>query len=161
MEYPDLYLFPESHPPSPYDHPVMIMREGRFGDGYLPRGLTLYAVGWIEKKGFPTGPVPEDCIQALFSAHADHIIPEGTRGIHTCMLCNISTPEVRWHDKTLTLLGHGHYLVRKGEAVYMAPELVLHYILDHRYSPPREFVQAVVQGKFLTQDDLDVRWRNE
>jgi hypothetical protein len=62
MEYHDLHLFPDGHPPSPYNHPVMIVKDGRFGNGFLPKGLPLLAVGWLEKQGFPTEPVPEDCI---------------------------------------------------------------------------------------------------
>jgi hypothetical protein len=36
--------------------------------------------------------------------------------------------------------------------VYVCPALILHYILDHSYRPPDEFVQAVTQGRFLTRD---------
>ena len=37
----------------------------------------------------------------------------------------------------------------------MTPALVLHYILDHRYRPPDEFVEAVIEGSLLTDDDLE------
>lgn len=111
IEYNDLHIFPDKHSPSPYDDPVMIVDGNRFGDGYLPDGLSLYAIGWIEKKGFNTDPVSDDCIIALFNAHVDHIIWDGTRGFHTCTLCGISMPSVRWQDKVANLTGYGHYLV--------------------------------------------------
>ena len=53
--------------------------------------------------------------------------------------------------------GYGHYLVRKESTVYMAPALLLHYIIDHDYRPPQVFVDAVLNGEFLTTDDLEVR----
>ena len=43
--------------------------------------------------------------------------------------------------------------------VYMAPSLLLHYILDHDYRPPTEFLKALSKGRFLTEDDLIVQWR--
>ena len=36
----------------------------------------------------------------------------------------------------------------------MCPVLILHYILDHKYQPPSEFVRTVTEGGFLTTDDL-------
>jgi hypothetical protein len=63
-------------------------------------------------------------------------------------------PVVHWRGRALQLAGHGHYLIRSQNVVYMAPALVLHYILDHHYRPPDEFVDAVVVGAFLTPEDL-------
>ena len=36
----------------------------------------------------------------------------------------------------------------------MCPALILHYILDHGYRPPEEFLRALLQGAFLIGDDL-------
>lgn len=163
MQYADLHVFPDGHPPSPYDHPVTIVRDGRFGDGFLPPGLQLRAVGWIEQPSFPTGPVPQACIVALAAAHSTGVFRDGTRGIHTCTLCGRNMRKVRWGLfpwRILRLKGHGHYLVRRGDTVYMAPELLLHYIREHRYLPPEEFVDAVLHGRLLGADDLDIRWRD-
>jgi hypothetical protein len=41
----------------------------------------------------------------------------------------------------------------------MAPALLLHYILDHRYHPPDEFLEAVTNGQFMSEQDLVVTWR--
>jgi hypothetical protein len=50
-------------------------------------------------------------------------------------------------------------VVQLEQVVYMAPELLLHYILGHEYSPPEEFLEAVANGRFLSEADLEVRWR--
>jgi hypothetical protein len=36
----------------------------------------------------------------------------------------------------------------------MAPVLILHYIVDHGYNPPEEFIDAVQNGQILTTGDL-------
>jgi hypothetical protein len=50
--------------------------------------------------------------------------------------------------------GYGHFLIKTGKIVYISPALILHYILDHKYRPPDEFVAAVGQGEFLKPSDL-------
>jgi hypothetical protein len=158
MEYADLYVFPEDHPPSPYDHPVQIIK---IGVGSVPKGLHLCAVGWIEKSGFPTGQVPDECVDALAAAYPRKLLSDGMRGIHTCTLCGQSVMQMRWRRKTIQLKGYGHYLVQMDDTVYMAPALLLHYIHKHHYCPPQEFVYATMHGKFLTGDDLVVKWKDE
>ncbi len=160
MQFADLHVFPEGHPPSPYDRPAMIFKAGQIADGFLPKGLSLCTVGWLEKPGFATGPVSEACIEALFVAHADRIIADGTRGWHICTLCGIDHPSINWRGQVLNLYGQGHYLVQMDTIVFMAPELMLHYVLEHQYCPPHEFVQATIHGRFLANDDLVIRWRN-
>jgi hypothetical protein len=161
MEYPDLFVFPEGHPPSPYSNPVSLFKSGKWASLSLPRDLRLIAVGWLERPGFATGPVPNDCIEALAAAHAIRIISDGSRGIHVCTLCGEATPQMQWRDQSIQLMGHGHYLVRAEKSVYMAPELLLHYIGKHDYCPPQEFVRATIHGEFLEQDDLETVWEND
>ena len=156
MELPDLHEFRKNSPPSPCGKPVLVVK---VGDGVLPAGLTLRAVGWLERSGFPTGTVPKQCIGALVVALRGGIFSDGYRGYHTCTLCAKFLPEIKWKRRKITLQGHGHYLVQLGQVVYMAPALLLHYILDHGYRPPDEFLEAVSKGRFLTEEDLVVRWR--
>lgn len=154
MKYEDLYKFPEGNPPSPYEFPVNIFN---VGEVYLPAEFQLYAVGWIEEPGFTTGTVPDECIEALIAAYPTKIVSDGTRGWHTCTLCEVEMPKVKWKGNTIDVSGHGHFLVRYEKAVYMAPALLLHYILDHHYCPPQVFCDTVINGEFLTADDLEVK----
>jgi hypothetical protein len=123
--------------------------------------LQRYAVGWLERRGFPRGKGPNACVEAVVAAHRGGIFSDGTRGIHGCTLCGRELPQVRWFWpwRMVQLKGHGHYLVRRDDAVFMAPELLLHYIRRHGYCPPQEFVDAVTHRRFLTVDDLEIRWR--
>jgi len=169
MEYPDLFVFPEGHPPSPYDHPVpggQCLKVPYYADGrrsslVLRAGLSLCAVGWLERPGFAVGHAPDGCIEALAAAHPTKIVMDGTRGIHSCTLCGVTLPEVQWRGRAFHLKGHGHYLVQMDKTVYIAPELLLHYMYAHAYRPPEEFVRAALHGAFLGADDLEVVWSSE
>jgi hypothetical protein len=43
-------------------------------------------------------------------------------------------------------LGIGNFGVPKGELLFVAPEMVVHYVERHAYCPPTEFIQAVLQS---------------
>jgi hypothetical protein len=157
MEFRDLHKFRKGHPPSPDGSPLLVVR---VGDGVLPPGLELRAVGWLERPGFPTGAIPGECIEALVKATPGSLFNDGCRGFHACTLCGSSSARVKWKRRTVEVTGHGHYLVQHGPRVYMAPALLLHYIRAHQYLPPEAFLTAVRDGRFLTVDDLVVTWRS-
>jgi hypothetical protein len=136
MQFSDLHEFPKNHPPSPYGKPVVVVK---VGDGMLPKGLTLRAVGWLEEPGFATGSVPKEYIMALVEALRGGIFSDGYRGLHACTICGKDLLEIKWKRRRIGLQGHGHYLVQQAQVVYMAPALLLHYILDHGYCPPLNF----------------------
>jgi hypothetical protein len=161
----DLQKFPASHHPSPYDFPVPVQKHGKWGYGLLPSGMTLCAVGWLGSSvKHRNAPVLAGCIDSLFKAYLNGlVISDGTMGWHNCELCvgddkwypgGQIGPIIQWRGERLRLYGHGHNLIRSGDLVYMCPALILHYILDHKYVPPDEFIQSVPRGQFLTQDDL-------
>jgi hypothetical protein len=155
MFIPDLTQFPVDHPPSPYNHPVIHRRDGVWGIVQLPPNTHLYAVGWLDNCVPVTGQIPDECITALFIANVHNtIISDGTLGWHDCELCSKNGPVIHWQDQQHPLRGQGHHLVRIENSVYMCPELILHYILDHNYKPPDEFLKALIHGSFLTYDDL-------
>ena len=103
-------------------------------NGYFVHGVNVRAIGWLEVgHPFTRGPVPGDILAALkaqvVKAHqiAYHM------GFHECSLC----PE----DRQRT--GIDNLLVPTRELLYVAPELVVHYIEDHGYRPPDQFLVAV------------------
>jgi hypothetical protein len=52
------------------------------------------------------------------------------RGLHSCELCGKDN-------------AHGNFGVPAGRLLYVAPEMVVHYVQVHGYAPPEEFVTAV------------------
>jgi hypothetical protein len=161
----DLTLLPDGHPPSPYSFPVSLQKEGKWGYGLLPEGLSLCAVGWLGSSIPVEGKMPNECIRRLWKAYKSKlVVVDGTAGWHDCELCEGHDdwypggqvgPILNWRGQRLRVRGYGHFLVRSGDLVYIAPVLILHYILDHGYKAPDAFVEAVIKGDFMEPTDLN------
>jgi hypothetical protein len=96
------------------------------------------AVGWLH----PGHPYPQEdaapdflaklkdyAARAGASARALHSGAAG--GFHTCEFCG------RAHGTT-------NFGVPAGERMYYSPEMIAHYVEQHRYAPPPEFVAALM-----------------
>jgi hypothetical protein len=162
MQIDDLYLYPEGYPPTPYgQHGVDMEKDDKWGYGTLLPGLQLLPIGWLGSQVPSKGPVPEPVIDFLFNAYKEGVLSDGTRGWHSCEICaaagdlpiaEYTLPKVKWRDQSKQIMGHGHYLIRHQKKVYMCPALIIHYILDHDYQPPEEFIQAIANGAILLQE---------
>lgn len=103
-------------------------------NAYLNTDDRFRAVGWLEA-GHPytKGAVPPDDLAAI-KAHLQRAFqPARYLGFHLCSLCPPGTPRAG----TLNLV------VVTPTLLYIAPELIVHYIEDHGYRPPDEFLAAV------------------
>lgn len=75
-----------------------------------------------------------------------------TRGWHSCTLphahdIHIPYPYVIEVDSQKIPLGSAEVrVIDSGGQVLIAPDLVYHYVADHHYLPPKEFIEAVIQG---------------
>lgn len=135
--------------------------------------MTVQAIGWLEDRVPTTGEVPAPCIDRLFEAYeSEKFVSDGGLGPHCCEICirehggpervfangeifmRLLCPVIQWRGKTLRLYGHGHHLIRLENRVFACPLLILHYVLDHRYRPPTEFLDAVETGRFIVEEDL-------
>ena len=151
---PDLYEFPQGSLPSPYGsmHPVR----------RLPPGLKLVAIGWLDGPSpFAQGETDPGVVRKLLGLDESYLIHEGTRGWHTCYYCRDSRQErflARFRSlseaRPQSPRGMGHHLVRLGDTVYMCPSLLPHYVVVHGYRPPDVFQEAVLEGAFLSDNDL-------
>ncbi len=101
-------------------------------------GPEVRAIGWLDRgHAYPTGDAPGAFLQRVesFAAQWD----DSTRllglniflGSHGCGFCNDAS-------------GFGNFGVPSGDIIFVAPELVAHYVRCHRYLPPAEFVAAVM-----------------
>ena len=109
-------------------------------------GLDPLAVGWLHRREpYPTGPVGADFLVALLPfCYEEHLVC-AVRVPRRCPLCNEIVPPVE-RDGHRSLPGSGEIRVLGETDIYAAPDLIVHYITAHNYQPPREFVQAVLQG---------------
>ncbi len=104
----------------------------------VDRGSRVRAIGWLSKDhAFTTGDVPQEFLATLrvhLAAAVQRVI---TAGPHFCELC--ANPS----DKRKRVGGSRNLWIPTIDYVYVAPELILHYIEKHNYRPPDEFVIAV------------------
>ncbi|PPK67433.1 hypothetical protein V5P93_005534 [Actinokineospora auranticolor] len=102
-------------------------------------------IGWLEPDApYAVGPVEDGVVDMLVRLSHTHIA-NVTRGIYRCRFCgafklSLNVPEI---SGASTLLGHAeiHFKGHDG-TVYAAPSLIAHYVAEHDYSPPRQFIEA-------------------
>jgi hypothetical protein len=77
-----------------------------------------------------------------------------TRGLHECELCHSREANVPRRNGEELLLGSAEIrVVGDHGQLYAAPNLIYHYVVSHNYSPPPQFVRAVLDGP-CPPDDL-------
>jgi len=105
--------------------------------------VPLVAVGWLEHPyEFARGEVPH-CLASLLHemaararAHYHHFY---FRGVHTCSICVATgsiSPGPIWSQENIFVPGR--------DVVYLSPGGVAHYVEVHSYSPPQEYIDAVL-----------------
>jgi hypothetical protein len=124
-----------------------------FGDltpyGYLrplePNKMTLN-VGWLDDQhDFPKGDVPEEVLANIFILCKTPV--QKTRGAHSCQFCF----EKRWgcvaaRDGVELGIGSGEIRVPGSSGmIYASPCMIYHYISEHHYKPPQQFIEAVLR----------------
>jgi len=116
-------------------------------------GLIQLNVGWLSRgKNYNQGLSTEAFKGKLFEFCQDYYVINITRGFHVCELCSIS--ESNWYENK-SRYGKDHYWLSIGDGeirtigdsvIYAAPTLIYHYVVDHRYMPPNEFIKSVLSG---------------
>lgn len=106
------------------------------------------AVGWLEADhDFRRGDVAPAVVTALESLLLHTWAPVETSGWHDCSLCGRQPedgPITRQIAGSHEVLGVRNLLVPAGQVIYGAPSLILHYIEEHGYQPPAEFIAALL-----------------
>jgi hypothetical protein len=114
-----------------------------FPDGFTDNTGTR--IGWLEKgHTFTQGPTDPSFLKKLLELYRERA--NSTRGYHRCDFC--PNPELGLLiviAGTAVKLGGAEVHVRAGDdRVFAAPDLIHHYVVEHSYAPPQEFVDAVL-----------------
>lgn len=108
-------------------------------DDYL--GITPLAVGFLtHKRQFETGEANLKFTTKLLRFCSAEITVCPTPQPRPCPLCNQPITVNGWR------LGGAEIRTIGDEEIYAAPDLIYHYIVDHGYAPPAEFVRSVMKG---------------
>jgi len=125
------------------------------------RATALIAVAWLERgHEYSRGPVPEVVMRRLaeFRLHAWE--PFNFFGSHNCDLCEHSPertaralliPSDEWKKGRRPSGGPDrdglsctNLFVPNGCTLFVAPEMILHYVRSHQYCPPASFCDALL-----------------
>lgn len=105
----------------------------------VEEGPHVRAVGWLNPLfPFETGDVPPEFLSKLQEQCASPFQPLTLRGKHDCELKL---------DPSANCKATGYknlWIPSANNCLYVAPEMIVHYIEVHCYKPPEEFVHAVL-----------------
>jgi hypothetical protein len=100
-----------------------------------PAQARQLAVGWLEQgRPHAMGQVAPEVVEALRALSVNAWAAAESLGVHFCSLCAPGPAAV----------GRRELYIPGAGCVYVAPELLVHYIVDHGYAPPQEFCAAVL-----------------
>ena len=81
-----------------------------------------------------------------------------TRGLHECEICRSREANTAKRDDEQLLLGSAEIRVLSEQGqIFAAPNLIYHYVVDHNYAPPQEFVRAILLGPCPPEDEYYAR----
>ena len=114
-----------------------------FPDGFTDSTGTR--VGWLEKgHTFEKRDSDPSFVKKLIKLYRNRVNP--TRGYHRCEFC--LDPEfglpVTVDNMTIKLGGAEIHVLAQDNKVFAAPDLIYHYVVEHSYAPPKEFIDAVL-----------------
>src|SRR4051812_4866607 len=106
-------------------------------ESVIDRGGHIRAVGWLSAAHpFRSGDVPFDFLKRLKElavrwGESTQALGWGIfMGSHECELCG-------------RFMSSGNLGVPSGDVLFVAPEMIPHYVEIHQYQPPDEFIAAV------------------
>lgn len=116
---------------------------------YTQADQAMLNVGWLARDiPFNRGRIPRAAFDALLVLADSQV--NIMRGVHDCEFCSEESP-IRMsapNERGFVSLGMGEvHVVSDDGRIFVAPSLVLHYIRDHGYLPPEDFIRALTADK--------------
>ena len=119
-------------------------------ESLVASGDHVRAVGWLHPDyPYTRGEVPARFLARLkeFAARsgdsAEALAFGWFCGLHTCEFCEQAH-------------GIGNFGVPSGDLLFVAPEMVVHYVERHGYRPPAEFVDAVLRSPLPDSEEYQL-----
>src|SRR6266536_2218640 len=91
-------------------------------------GLVTRSVGWLGATVPTSGLVDPGILAALRHYASWARVEDGWMGVHTCEICN-------------AFCSNGEFWIIWSGIRYVLPQMTLHYITEHGYEPPEQFLK--------------------
>jgi hypothetical protein len=119
-------------------------------ESLVASGDHVRAIGWLHPDHpYTQGPVSAEFLGCLkefavgWGASTETLYFGVFLGLHTCEFCGKA-------------YGVGNFGVPSGELLFVAPEMVVHYIEQHGYCPPPEFITAVLKSPLPDTEEYEL-----
>jgi hypothetical protein len=137
-----------------------------YGHGHHPG---VVHVGWLDgAHPFPKGQVEPALVEKLKLLATKPV--ELYRGKHICEVCirppnivqtyvpnrgKMIDPDSAWMKWASERWSNGEIRVANDGVIFASPVLIVHYIQEHSYLPPTEFLEAVAKAELPIQISTD------
>ena len=117
----------------------------------ISSGSHVRAIGWLDDvHDFQTGKSSPEFVHKLSKITENYVASESALGwtfdsffgYHTCELCG-------------KFEHGGNCGVPAGQVLYVAPAMISHYVEEHEYLPPQQFIDAVLESPIPGQKDYE------
>ena len=115
----------------------------------------VVAIGWLSvSNDYPHGDIAPGLVDALEELLSSHRVNQ-MRGYHVCDFCLKAPLTHQTRSGKVIMLGSAELWVPSSQrsTIYAAPDLIYHYVKEHLYLPPDDFVKAVLSAR--DQEDWD------
>jgi hypothetical protein len=104
---------------------------------YMGHIDAVKSVGWLQGD-YPKGETDPKLVEILETYPTKNLC----RGFHGCEYCE--------NEKIAT--GNGEiWTIGKDGQVYASPKMIIHYIKDHNYLPPQEYIDKAIEDVIKTR----------
>lgn len=117
---------------------------------YSASGKHVRAIGWLHPDhDFTRGEVSGEFLTRLrefaaqSGASSEALWFGASGGLHSCEFCG------RAHTC-------GNFGVPSGDLLFVAPEMIVHYVEAHSYRPPDEFIAAVMRSPLPKTEEYQI-----
>ena len=105
-------------------------------------------IGWLDiAMPYTTGATSSEFRKKLLEYCRFEFTVNHCMGYHECQYCEDTKPPIRVDCAGESVpLGNGEIRVIGTDLIYAGPTLIYHYVAEHNYKPPDEFIHAVCTG---------------
>lgn len=104
-----------------------------------------YNIGWVEADSQLKTGIIDSQVPLLLERYYADLVGNQTRGYHGCALCGNWEPGFERQDQRIILGAAELWIPSDNDRIFVAPDLVIHYLREHSYRPPDEFITAVLR----------------
>lgn len=127
----------------------------------MPYG-PIYAIGWLDgSEPYTQGKASLAMLETMneWTLNIRESAILWTRGFHLSNLENVPEADNVYPPGVLAYkkrnLNNGEFHVHHKGKYYASPVMIFNYILENNYLPPEEYIEAVIHGELVTEDNME------